>query len=85
MIFTDTIGETVPLVRWSLCANMEYFGVVIDPEKNAAVHSYPADVATPDSPVRILVIQTNEELAIARRTYVTLSETLPQSEQGEAA
>lgn len=85
VIFTDTIGETVPPVRWALCANMEYFGVTIDPEKNAAVKTYPTDVATPDSPARILVIQTNEELAIARRTYVTLSETMSPSERGEAA
>ncbi|MDX9702867.1 MAG: acetate/propionate family kinase [Candidatus Auribacterota bacterium] len=72
IIFTDTIGETVPLVRWAVCTNMEYFGVEIDTDKNSNVKSYPVDVATPNSRVRILVILTNEELAISRRTYAKL-------------
>lgn len=72
VIFTDTIGETVPLVRWVVCTNMEYFGLKIDSEKNEQVASYPVDIATADSRVRILVILTNEELAITRRTYTKL-------------
>lgn len=72
VIFTDTIGETVPEVRLSVCSGMEVFGVEIDPARNAHVTNCPADVATDDSPVRILVILTNEELAIARETYQTL-------------
>lgn len=75
ILFTDTIGELVPHVRWAVCADMETFGVQIDAEKNNAVSSYPTDVATPDSPVRIVVLLTNEELAIARRTYATLTES----------
>jgi acetate kinase len=73
IIFTDTIGETVPLVRWTLCTGMDVFGVKIDTTLNNSVTRYPADVAAKDSPVRILVILTNEELAIARRTYSALA------------
>ncbi len=72
IIFTDTIGETVPLVRWAVCTDMEYFGVKIDSDKNDNVTSYPVDISANDSKVRILVILTNEELAISRRTYGTL-------------
>lgn len=72
VIFTDTIGETVPQVRWAMCAGLEAFGIKIDAEKNARVTQYPTDIATEDSLVRLLVVLTNEELAIARRTYVTL-------------
>ena len=74
VIFTDTIGETVPQVRWAMCSGMEVFGVRIDPAKNAQVTQYPTDIATDDSPVRLLVVQTNEELAIARQTHLRLSE-----------
>jgi acetate kinase len=73
VIFTDTIGETVPQVRAAACAGMEPFGLEIDPERNLHVTSCPADVAADDSPVRILVIQTNEELAIARCAYSMLA------------
>lgn len=79
VIFTDTIGETVPWVRNGVCAGMEAFGLKIDPERNRCVNGYPADIAAVDSPVRIVVVQTNEELAIARRTYSLLADTKPVS------
>ena len=71
VIFTDTIGETMPEVRWAVCTDMEAFGVKIEASRNQPT-SLPADVAADDSPVRILVIATNEELAIARQTYRVL-------------
>lgn len=85
IIFTDTIGEQVPEVRWNVCAGMEYFGVEIDPILNESLSKYPADVAKEGSPVRILVIQTNEELAIARRTYQTLTGSPDSVKKGVAA
>ena len=69
VIFTDTIGETVPEVRKLVCSNMETFGLVMDNNKNRNVDYMPVDVAARESLVRILIIQTNEELAIARQTY----------------
>jgi len=73
VIFTDTVGEGVPAVRATVCAGMEAFGLQLDAERNRAVQELPADVAADAGPVRILVIATNEELAIARRTYAALS------------
>jgi acetate kinase len=72
LIFTDTVGELVPYVRWAVCSNMEYFGIKIDPDKNEKIKSFPEDISYPDSRVKILVIATNEELAIARTTYQLL-------------
>lgn len=72
VIFTDTIGESVPLVRWSVCVDMEFFGLKIDEQRNSSVTGMPADVAADSSDVRILVVQTNEELAIARGSYCAL-------------
>jgi acetate kinase len=74
VIFTDTIGETVPLVRLGVCADMQHFGLAIDPLKNAGVKSLPADISVEGSPVRILVVRTNEELAIAREAYGLMQE-----------
>ncbi len=81
VIFTDTIGETVPEVRWSVAAGMEAFGLKMDPEKNNQVNDYPADIATADSRVRLLVVRTNEELAIARRTHLALTQAQPPAHQ----
>ncbi len=75
VIFTDTIGEKVSLVRWAVCADMEAFGLSIDAERNRNAIELPVDVATENSPVRILVVQTNEELAIARDAYSLLNRT----------
>ena len=75
LIFTDTIGETVPEVRWAVCTGMEAFGIEIDDERNRGATSLPADVSTESSTVRILVIQTNEELAIARKSYALYCES----------
>ncbi len=69
IIFTDTIGESVPYVRERVCRNMDYFGVELDEWKNKTVNCFPADISSPHSKVRILVVKTNEEAAIARRTY----------------
>ncbi len=69
VIFTDTIGETVPHVRWAVCTGMEEFGLKLDPEKNQNVDTYPADISTGESKIRILVVKTNEEVSIARDAY----------------
>lgn len=73
IIFTDTIGETMASVRESICENMEFFGVKLDKRKNGSIADYPADIASPESKVRVVVIKTNEELAIAKRAYKLLS------------
>ena len=74
IIFTDTIGETMPEVRATVCADMDCFGVHMDFRRNAAALPLPCDVAAAESATRILVVATNEELAIGRRTYATLTD-----------
>ena len=73
IVFTDTIGETMPSVRWAVCSGLEAFGVRLDAARNENPGPLPADVAAADSRVRVLAIATNEELAIARRTYEALA------------
>ena len=73
VIFTDTIGEKMPHVRWAVTAGLQCFGLDIDPERNDAARVLPADLSTPSSRVRILAIATNEEMAIARFSYDLLA------------
>lgn len=69
VIFTDTIGESVPEVREVVCSGLQVFGIHFDTRCNAAARDLPVDVADTDSPVRVWVIATNEEISIARSTY----------------
>lgn len=73
VIFTDTIGETVPAVRAALCAGMEAFGVELDEARNRAATTLPCDIATRRSRIRLWVIATNEELSLARATDAVLT------------
>jgi len=67
LVFTGGIGENAALIRERTCEGLEPLGYVLDQAKNAAGRG-PRDLATPDSPKRILVIPTDEELMIARDT-----------------
>jgi len=63
LVFTAGIGEHSPLVRSWSCRNLEAFGIVLDPEKNQR-----NDLEISTGRVKVLVVPTNEELAIARET-----------------
>ena len=75
IIFTDTIGEKMPAVRWAVTTGLDALGVVLDPLKNAEAPPLPVDLATATSRVRILAIATNEEVAIARASFDLLANT----------
>ncbi|HNS71768.1 MAG TPA: acetate kinase [bacterium] len=63
LVFTAGIGEHSPLVRSWSCRNLEAFGIALDPEKNQR-----NDLEISTGRVKVLVVPTNEELAIARET-----------------
>jgi acetate kinase len=67
LVFTAGIGEHSPVVRSMMCSGLQFLGIRIDPGKNAACTGE-CDISTEDAGIRILVIPTNEELAIARET-----------------
>jgi acetate kinase len=68
VIFTGGIGENAASVRARSVAGLEFMGLRIDPEKNAAAAGREADVSADGAGVRTLLIPTNEELIIARDT-----------------
>ena len=65
--FTAGVGENAALVRTMVCEYLGYLGVALDQEAN---HKRGEDIviSTPDSKTTVMVIPTNEELAIARET-----------------
>ncbi|WP_026497369.1 acetate/propionate family kinase [Butyrivibrio sp. WCD2001] len=65
--FTAGVGENGPLVRNIICKRLGFLGVKIDKDANE-VHGKEKEVSTSDSKVKVLVVPTNEELAIARDT-----------------
>ena len=66
--FTAGIGENVSLVREKVLSYLGYLGITVDTEMNNATHGEEAVISTADSKVKVCVIPTNEELAIARET-----------------
>ncbi len=69
--FTAGIGENAAIVRTLVCEYLGYLGITINEENNCK-RGEEIDISNPDSPVRVMVIPTNEELAIARETVALL-------------
>jgi acetate kinase len=69
LIFTGGIGEHSAEVRQAICEGMSYIGIQLDPGRNASSASI---ISTPQSPVIVRVIPTNEEIMIARHTRSVL-------------
>ena len=65
--FTAGLGENNGVMRQDVCSYLEFMGVKIDPEANN-VRGEERLVSAPDSKVKVYVVPTNEELAIARET-----------------
>ena len=70
--FTAGIGENDGHVRAEVMKNFHYLGIEIDAEKNS-IRSENVKISTDDSKVDVVVIPTNEELAICRDTVAILS------------
>jgi hypothetical protein len=66
VVFTAGIGENQPVIRKAICANLDQVGILLDEEKNATIRGREAIISTPDSPVKLMVIPTNEECVVAR-------------------
>ncbi|MGI5988873.1 MAG: acetate/propionate family kinase [Lachnospiraceae bacterium] len=66
--FTAGVGENSNYIREKVTDYLTYLGVKIDKAANDAAHGKEVMISTPDSRVKVCVIPTNEELAIARET-----------------
>ncbi len=66
--FTAGIGENTAIVREKVLAYLGYLGITTEKEINNVTRGTDTVISTADSKVKVCVIATNEELAIARET-----------------
>jgi acetate kinase len=82
IVFTGGIGEKGVRMRQRICAGMEYLGITLDPRKNEEAVGAEASIQAADSKVRVLVIPTDEEAAIAKDTFAIATKQDPVENNG---
>ncbi|MEM1425822.1 MAG: acetate kinase, partial [Cyanobacteria bacterium P01_H01_bin.130] len=76
LVFTAGLGEHSSELRSRVCQGLEFLGVALDEGKNERSPK-DQDIAAASSAVRILVIQTQEDWAIARETQHCITQPKP--------
>ncbi|MFI5459048.1 MAG: acetate/propionate family kinase [Isosphaerales bacterium] len=73
IVFTGGIGENSSAIRAGVCRELGWFGIELDPARNAGG---PAErvISTPGSRVQVWTVPTNEELVVARQAKQLLEE-----------
>ncbi len=66
IVFTAGVGENSDPVRAKVLEGLEFMGVYWDAKKNEGIHGEEGFINYPHSPVKVIVIPTNEEVMIAR-------------------
>ena len=72
LVFTAGVGENAVLVREKACEGWEFLRLQLDLEKNK-LSPQDEDIATPNSAIRILVVQAQEDWAIATECWQHMS------------
>ena len=65
VVFTGGIGENAPYVREQICAGLDFLGICLETERNAA--NAPV-ISSDEGKVAVRVIKTDEDLMIARHS-----------------
>jgi acetate kinase len=69
VLFGGGIGENAPTVRARICADMEWCGLTLDPDRNAAALGSEARISADGSRIQAHVVPVDEAVMIARDTY----------------
>lgn len=69
VIFTAGIGENSSAIRQMVCADMDFFGIQLDANKNSLRDAKIREISSKNSTVKVLIVPTNEELEIAQQAY----------------
>ena len=69
VVFTGGIGENAVFMREKICDAVSQIGLELDREANKIAVAKEAEISTRDSDVKVFVIPTNEQVAIANDTY----------------
>ena len=72
IVFGGGIGRNSATVRGKALTGLQFLGVEPDEEKNAHAEGG-ADISRPGSPVRVYVVDTNEEIIVARKAQALLN------------
>ncbi len=70
LVFTGGIGERASFVRERICAGLDFLGIRLSPKRNA---EHAEVISTNESRVTVRVIETEEDLMIARHTHQLLT------------
>ncbi len=71
IVFTGGIGENSSVMRSAVCADLDWFGIALDPVRNEAAKGEVA-IHTVTSRVQLWIMPTNEELVVARQVKALL-------------
>ncbi|HEX2858457.1 MAG TPA: acetate kinase [Propionibacteriaceae bacterium] len=71
--FTAGVGENDHRLRARVAERLAWLGITLDAEANEARSKQPRAISTPDSAIALLVIPTNEELAMAREVLQAIA------------
>lgn len=74
VVFGGGIGENSPLIRAKICEGMEWAGLKLDHEANAAVVGSEGRITSEESTLHVYVIPVDEERLIAEDTIATLAQ-----------
>jgi len=79
LVFTGGVGENAWHMREMILRDMEHLCIVLDENRNRQLKNVPAgqSISDPRGEVEILVIPTNEELAIARDSHRLVANASP--------
>ena len=72
IIFTAGIGENSSEMRALACKELDFLGIELDLEKNKIRSKEIREIQTKNSKIKILVVPTNEEIEIAKQSYLLL-------------
>ena len=72
LLFTDSLGVDVPVIRNSVCTGLSFFGIEINMDRSNNYTSGLADISGPQAEARTLIVPTNDELMIARESYQSM-------------
>jgi len=72
IIFTAGVGENDVHTRQRVCRDMQYLNIHLDEEKNKISSTAVREINSAASPVKILVVPTDEELEIAKQCFELL-------------
>jgi acetate kinase len=67
IVFTGGIGENSVAMRAAICANLDWLGIALDPQKNAVAKGE-TRIDAANSRVQLWIMPTNEELIVARQS-----------------